>query len=155
MAQTRKSFYRPSGEIPGNSDHCHGQVKEFGICFGNEIRFVSGSGRLHGLWRLLPPRRGGSPFRQNRARSIAKNRRFQSNLRERAFYDELLKWLNRYVETGEIRKLPPGIYFALCVGPANEFTRLWLMSDDRDPRKISRAESLLTGAGWTDLRVHF
>jgi hypothetical protein len=71
----------------------------------------------------------------------------------RIFYDEVLKWLRRHVDEGEIRKLPSDIYLALWMGPANEFTRLWLLGTDRDSRRIARAESLLASAAWAAWHV--
>jgi AcrR family transcriptional regulator len=71
----------------------------------------------------------------------------------RDFFVELLNWLGRHVKAGEVRKLPPDVYFALWMGPANEFTRLWLLGDNRDTRRIARAENLLASAGWASLRV--
>jgi AcrR family transcriptional regulator len=69
------------------------------------------------------------------------------------FYDELSNWLKPHFEADEIRKLPADLFFALWMGPAIEFTRLWLMSGDRDPRRLMRAESVLASAGWAALRV--
>jgi AcrR family transcriptional regulator len=69
-----------------------------------------------------------------------------------AFYVDLLAWLRPHVDASEARKLPADVCFALWMGPANEFTRLWLMSADRDARRIGRAESLLAEAGWAALR---
>jgi AcrR family transcriptional regulator len=70
-----------------------------------------------------------------------------------AFYEELSEWLRPHFEAGEMKKLPADIYFALWMGPAIEFTRLWLMSSERDPRRLTRAESVLANAGWAALRV--
>lgn len=69
------------------------------------------------------------------------------------FYGEVLKWLRLQVDAGHVRKLPADIYLALWMGPANEFTRLWLLGTDRDSRRIRRAESLLASAAWGALRV--
>ncbi|MGH6872753.1 MAG: TetR/AcrR family transcriptional regulator [Rhizomicrobium sp.] len=69
------------------------------------------------------------------------------------FYGEVSSWLRRHIDAGEIRKLPADVYFALWMGPANEFTKLWLLSGNRDLRKIERARGLLADAGWSALRA--
>jgi AcrR family transcriptional regulator len=69
------------------------------------------------------------------------------------FYEHLWNWLTPHFESGAIKKLPADIFFALWMGPATEFTRLWLMSRERNPRRLTRAENVLSSAGWNALRV--
>jgi len=68
------------------------------------------------------------------------------------FFAEALAWLQRHARRGEVRKLPPAFYYALWMGPADEFARLWLASG-RDPALLREAEALLPAAAWEALRT--
>jgi AcrR family transcriptional regulator len=68
----------------------------------------------------------------------------------RTFFAEVTKWLGGHAR--ELRQLPSQICYALWMGPANEFTRWWLLESDRDLNRIKRAENLLAHAAWEALR---
>jgi AcrR family transcriptional regulator len=111
---------------------------------------IEGAVRAHLRWTVKNPKLANYLIhcREPEVAELSEERAQQLN---RIFYDEVLKWLRRLVDAGEVRKLPSDIYFALWMGPANEFTRLWLLGSDRDPSKIARAESLLASAAWAAL----
>jgi AcrR family transcriptional regulator len=113
---------------------------------------IEGAVRQHLRWTQKNPRLASYLIhcREPEVAELSEERAQQLN---RIFYDEVLKWLRRHVDAGEIRKLPSDIYLALWMGPANEFTRLWLLGNDRDSRRIARAESLLASAAWVALHV--
>lgn len=69
-----------------------------------------------------------------------------------AFFAEVGAWLGRQVEEKRVRYLSPNLYYALWMGPANEFTRLWLASR-RDSKDLARAEDVLARAAWETLRM--
>lgn len=69
-----------------------------------------------------------------------------------AFFAEVLGWLHRHAELGEIRQLSPDLYYALWMGPADEFTRLWLFSA-QNPERLVEAETVLPPAAWEALRA--
>jgi AcrR family transcriptional regulator len=68
------------------------------------------------------------------------------------FFAEALAWLERHARRGEVRSLPRAFYYALWMGPADEFARLWLASG-RDPALLREAEALLPAAAWEALRT--
>jgi AcrR family transcriptional regulator len=88
--------------------------------------------------------------RESEVTSLSEAKAQQIN---QTFYEALSQWLRPHFEAGEIKKLPADVYFALWMGPAIEFTRLWLMSRERDPRRLTRAESVLASAGWAAVRA--
>lgn len=70
----------------------------------------------------------------------------------RVFFGEVLGWLQRHAERGHVRHLPPNVYYALWMGPADEFTRLWLEGRQNRARLVE-AESILPPAAWDALRA--
>ena len=69
----------------------------------------------------------------------------------RVFFGEVGRWLRRQAERGHIRRLPPQVYYALWMGPAEVFTRLWLA--DQSPAGLREAEASLPAAAWEALRA--
>ena len=67
-----------------------------------------------------------------------------------AIYQELLERMRRWIETGEIRRLPLDVYLSILVGPVESFTRLWFSS--RTSTSLPRARELLADAAWDALR---
>jgi AcrR family transcriptional regulator len=72
----------------------------------------------------------------------------------RAFFEQTGAWLAQHVHDGKVRRLSPQLYYALWMGPADEFTRLWLLGPrPRDANQIIRAEEVLARAAWENLSV--
>ncbi len=44
----------------------------------------------------------------------------------RAFAERVLTWMDPHIKRGELRQLPAELYFAILIGPAQVFTRMWL-----------------------------
>jgi AcrR family transcriptional regulator len=70
----------------------------------------------------------------------------------RAFFGEALGWLQRHAEEGHIRSLPPNLYYAIWMGPAEVFTRLWL-GGGQNRARLAEAEAILAPAAWAALRA--
>lgn len=68
------------------------------------------------------------------------------------FFASVGGWLARFAERGAIRALPPDVYYALWMGPAEVFTRLWLASG-RSKAALAEAQQLLPPAAWEALRT--
>lgn len=68
-----------------------------------------------------------------------------------AFFNEYRRWLSRHVRSGEIRKVPPDLYYALWIGPAHELARHLLSGRVKTPWQ--QAADLLADAAWTALRA--
>jgi AcrR family transcriptional regulator len=67
-----------------------------------------------------------------------------------AFFSEYRRWLSRHIRSGEIRKVPSDLYYALWIGPAQELARHLLSGRVRTPWQ--QAADLLAEAAWTALR---
>ena len=67
------------------------------------------------------------------------------------FFGEVGRWLRRQTERGHIRGLPPSVYYALWMGPAEVFTRLWLA--EQSPARLAEAQASLPPAAWEALRA--
>lgn len=67
------------------------------------------------------------------------------------FSERVLAWLAPHVERGQIRKLPAPLYFAILIGPAQVFTRMWLGA--RPTVDLSSASRILGDAAWRALRT--
>lgn len=61
------------------------------------------------------------------------------------------EWLRPHVRAGRIRRLPMDLYYAVLVGPAQEFARHWLHG--RMKSTIGQAERALADAAWDALAV--
>jgi AcrR family transcriptional regulator len=68
------------------------------------------------------------------------------------FFGSVQTWLRRHVNAGEIRSLPSDLYYALWMGPAEVFTRLWLASG-RSRARLAEAQIILPPTTWETLRV--
>lgn len=69
----------------------------------------------------------------------------------RSFFKEVLMWLEGQAERGEIRRLPREVYYALWIGPAQEFGRSWLAGDATTA--VDQAAEILARAAWQSLRA--
>jgi AcrR family transcriptional regulator len=61
------------------------------------------------------------------------------------------EWIEREVEAGALRALPTALYYAILIGPAQEFARQWLRARDEDA--MSEAERVLPDAAWRAVRA--
>jgi AcrR family transcriptional regulator len=77
--------------------------------------------------------------------------RYADELRNlnQAFFSEYRRWLSRHVLSGEIRKVPPDLYYALWIGPAHELARHLLSGRVKTPWQ--QGADLLADAAWTAL----
>lgn len=69
----------------------------------------------------------------------------------RDFSERVLAWLAPHVERGTIRKLPAALYFAILIGPAQVFTRMWLSG--QSTVDVAPASRTLGDAAWRALRA--
>jgi AcrR family transcriptional regulator len=80
----------------------------------------------------------------------------ESHARElnRVFFEQTSAWLIPHVRGGRVRRLSPQLYYALWMGAADEYTRLWLLGPcPRDSKQLARAEDVLARAAWENLRA--
>jgi AcrR family transcriptional regulator len=72
----------------------------------------------------------------------------------RVFFEQTGAWLAQHVRNGRVRRLSAHLYYALWMGPAAEFTRLWLLGPrPRDVKQLAKAEEVLARAAWETLTV--
>lgn len=68
----------------------------------------------------------------------------------RELFGQMSEWFARHVEDGSLRPLPRDLLYATLIGPAQEFSRLWLEGGTQSsPRTAERA---LAQAAWDALR---
>jgi AcrR family transcriptional regulator len=61
------------------------------------------------------------------------------------------RWLRPHVEAGAIERIPLDLYYAVLIGPSQEFARHWLKG--RMKSSIRKAERVLGEAAWQALRA--
>jgi AcrR family transcriptional regulator len=66
-----------------------------------------------------------------------------------AFAARVMTWMAPHVERGAMRALPPELCFAILVGPAQVFTRMWLGGNARV--SMTQAIRALGDAAWASL----
>jgi AcrR family transcriptional regulator len=72
----------------------------------------------------------------------------------RAFFEQTGTWLIKHVQDGKVRRLSPSLYYALWMGPSDEFTRLWLLGPrPREAKQLAQAENILASAAWENLKA--
>lgn len=69
-----------------------------------------------------------------------------------ALVASLQAWCAPFVSSGGLRRLPVELFLAVALGPAQEYSRLWLSG--RAPTPISKAKRLLADAAWDATRGH-
>ncbi len=69
----------------------------------------------------------------------------------RGFVAEIRAWVEAAVARGELRRLPPDVFLALVLGPAQEMARIWLTG--RAPTPLPQARRLLAEAAWRSVGV--
>jgi len=67
------------------------------------------------------------------------------------FFGQLESWLNAHAEKHAVRRSPFDVTWALWLGPAEVFTRWWVLSE-RDVQAMRRAEKVLPASAWETLR---
>jgi AcrR family transcriptional regulator len=68
----------------------------------------------------------------------------------RGFFPRVGAWMERHVQSGELRPLSPDLWEPLLLGPSQEFARLWLAGRTRI--SLRRAERELAKATWNAVR---
>jgi AcrR family transcriptional regulator len=105
--------------------------------------------RFHLAWVRRNRRLAGFMFARQEAAVL---RQAEPGLRElnRRFAADAGAWVEPYVRSGAIRRLPPDVLFALLIGPSQELSRLWLAGrTETDP---DRAAALLADSVWSSLQ---
>src|SRR2546423_4194701 len=69
----------------------------------------------------------------------------------RAVIDATREWVERGVIAGALRALPTALYYAVLIGPAQEFARQWLRRRDR--KALTDAQDALGEAAWRAVRA--
>ena len=71
-----------------------------------------------------------------------------------AFFEQTGAWLIKHVQAGKVRRLSPSLYYALWMGPSDEFTRLWLLGPrPREVKQLAKAETILASTAWENLKA--
>ena len=68
----------------------------------------------------------------------------------RRMFDMTEAWLSERVERGELRDLPPDLFYVLLIGSSQEFCRHWLAGRTKTP--IDKAADALAQAAWDALK---
>jgi hypothetical protein len=69
----------------------------------------------------------------------------------REFFAAVLDWWHPHAERGVLRPLDVGLIYALWLGPAQEYCRLWLSG--REVPVATTARSVLAEGAWRSLRA--
>jgi AcrR family transcriptional regulator len=69
----------------------------------------------------------------------------------RVAFSETAAWLETHVKAGRIRRLPTDLYYAILIGPSQEFARHWLHGRMRS--SIRQAERALAQAAWNAIAI--
>ena len=67
------------------------------------------------------------------------------------FYADIFAWMEPFVESGELLRLPPWAYDAIMMGPAHEFARRWL--GGMQELSMAEAQTIIAEAVWRAVRL--
>lgn len=67
------------------------------------------------------------------------------------FSAAVLRWLHTQVQAGAVRAMSHDVYFALWIGPALQYLRLWLGNKGADG-VLQDAADVLASAAWSALK---
>jgi AcrR family transcriptional regulator len=68
-----------------------------------------------------------------------------------AFVTESTRWLDPYIERGEVRAMSPQLRAAVVLGPSREFLRAWFANPSR--RALAEAKRVLPLEAWASIRA--
>ncbi len=69
----------------------------------------------------------------------------------RQLFEAVQRWIERWAEAGEIRRLSLGLFHAVVLGSSQEFARHWVAGRARET--IDEAEPVLADAAWKAVRA--
>ncbi len=112
---------------------------------------IQGAVRHHLRWVAEHPRLA-SYLTHCREPEVAAASEARAQGLNRVFFDEVFGWWRRHAGRGDLRPLRPDLCYALWMGPAEVFTRLWLAAG-QDRARLAEADLLLPSAAWVALRA--
>jgi hypothetical protein len=68
----------------------------------------------------------------------------------RDFMREVIRWLKSHFDAGTIRRVELDLFFALVIGPCQEYTRIWLSGQARTELPVAVEE--ISRAAWLAVR---
>lgn len=73
-------------------------------------------------------------------------------LARRRISEAIGSWIGQEAARGTVRDIPPELFYAIVIGPAQEFARQWLTTA-RESKPIEDAEEPLAEAAWRAVRA--
>ena len=135
-------------------------LESYQAAFLNELRRhrdarggIEGTVRYHVRWTRRYPELA-TYLTHCREPEVAEASEARAQELNRAFFEQTGAWLIKHVQDGKVRRLSPSLYYALWMGPSDEFTRLWLLGPrPRDAQQLTKAEDLLARTAWENLKA--
>ncbi len=109
--------------------------------------------RWHLRWTQANPERA-SYLSHCREPEVAEASEARAEELNRAFFNQSGEWIKKQVRDGVLRKLSSELYFALWMGPSDEFTRRWLLeAAEQRAKRLTTAGNVLASAAWESLKA--
>lgn len=113
---------------------------------------IEGAVRHHLKWTAQNPNLAAY-LTHCREPEVAEASEAQARDLNRVFFERAGAWLASHVKEKRVRRLSPDLYYALWMGPADEYTRRWLLRGARDASRLAKAADVLARAAWHSLRA--
>ena len=136
--------------IAGLGDYHRGLLRELQRDHGSAEESVKGLVRNHLQWVKRNRELARFLFTSRDPESVSESGAELFRMNQRVF-DAVRQWIERWVESGEVQKLPIGLLHSIVLGPSQEFARHWVAG--RMKQTIDAAEPVLAEAAWKAVRA--
>ncbi len=145
---TNKEMLAAAVYVQGLKEYQAGFVEELARA-QNERAGISGIVRFHLHWVKKNPDWARYLQEMRHAEFMAASEQMIAE-HNREFMRAVIRWLKPHVEAGTIRRVGLDLFFALVIGPCQEYTRIWLSGQART--ELSTAIKEISDAAWPALR---
>jgi AcrR family transcriptional regulator len=136
--------------IAGLNDYHRGLLRELNRDHGSAEESIEGLVRNHLRWVKRNRELARFLFTSRDPETVSASGDALGHMNERVF-EAVRRWIERWVETGEVQRLPIGLLHSIVLGPSQEFCRHWVAG--RMTQTIDAAEPVLAEAAWKAVRA--
>jgi AcrR family transcriptional regulator len=136
--------------VGGLADYHRGLLRELRREHESAEAAVKGLVRNHLRWVERNPELARFLFTSRDREVVSVTGDELDEMNQRVF-QAVQRWMDRWIEAGEVQRLPIGLLHSVVLGPSQEFCRHWVAS--RMKVSIDAAEPVLAEAAWKAVRA--
>lgn len=136
--------------VAGLGDYHRGLLRELGVRHESAEQAVRRLVRFHLRWVEHNPELARFLFTSRDPEVAGQAERSLEGMNQQVF-KAVLRWMEPWIDAGEVRRLPFDLLHSLLLGPSQEFCRHWVAG--RTKQSIDAAEPVLADAAWKAVRA--